>query len=213
MRRALAWIASLCLLAGLVVLGIGVYKAWDPFAGARQTAAQRALSHTWGNLPVLPVSTQGRTPVSCQDSQSVPVGTVFGLIQIPAFGPAWKFTIIQGTTLTQLATGPGHILGTVMPGQAGDMGIAAHDVTAGNPFLHLVNLTTGDKIIVTTARCVTTYQVYRPSYTVYYTDTAVLNAVGGKHTITLVTCTPVGVLYFVTHRTIVQGVEISSVPR
>ncbi len=93
------------------------------------------------------------------------------------------------------------------------MGIAAHDVTAGNPFLHLVDLRPGDKVVITTQDCVTTYGVNRNPYTVNYRDTAVLRPAGHERTITLVTCTPVGVLYFVPNRTIVQAAELSSVPR
>jgi sortase A len=138
---------------------------------------------------------------------------VFAIIQIPAFGPNWKFAVIQGTTLTQLASGPGHILGTALPSQAGDVGIAAHDVTAGNAFLHLDGLRTGDTIVITTKECVTTYRVYRQPYRVLYTDVGVLNPVGSKHTLTLVTCWPTNVLDFVIHRTIVQAEEIGSVRR
>ena len=214
---------------GLIIAGGGLllytgYKVGDPFAGARQHAAQEALTRSWGTLPALQgpaVATAKPTaaakpaaPALCVvPSQQIPVGQVFAFIQIPAFGPSWKFTLIQGTTLTQLATGPGHILGTALPSQAGDAGIGAHDVTAGNPFLHLASLGTGDTIVITTKQCVTTYRVYRQPYRVLYTDTAVLNPVGSKHTLTLVTCWPTGVLYFVEHRTIVQAAEISSVSR
>ena len=86
-------------------------------------------------------------------------------------------------------------------------------MTAGNPFLHLANLRTGDTVVVTTKECVTTYRVYREPYRVLYTDVSVLDTVGSKHTLTLVTCWPTEVLYFVTHRTIVQAAEISSVSR
>jgi sortase A len=213
--------------AGMIAVGAGLllytgYKVWDPFAGARQQAAQTALSRSWGGRPALsapPVAPVAATskptaPALCVGAQkNIPVGQVFAIIQIPAFGPAWKFTIIQGTTLAQLATGPGHILGTVLPGQAGDVGIGGHDVTAGNPFLHLSSLRTGDTVVITTQACVTTYRVYRAPYRVLYTDVGVLNPIGTKHTLTLVTCWPTDVLYFVPHRTIVQAEEISSVKR
>ena len=45
-----------------------------------------------------------------------------------------------------------------------------------------------------------------------YTDVAVLRPAGRKHTITLITCWPV-TLYFVPHRIVVPGVQVSSVPR
>lgn len=217
-------IAGFLIIAGLGLLLVTGYKVWDPFAGAREHAAQEALTQSWGSLPALqgPATATGKptatakpaTPALCViPSQQIPVGQVFAFIQIPAFGPSWKFTLIQGTTLTQLATGPGHILGTALPSQPGDTGIGAHDVTAGNPFLHLGSLGTGDKIVITTRQCVTTYRVYRQPYRVLYTDVAVLNPVAGQRTLTLVTCWPTGVLYFVTHRTIVQAEEISSVKR
>jgi LPXTG-site transpeptidase (sortase) family protein len=211
-------VAGCLILAGVAVLLVTGYKVWDPFAGAREQAAQEALTRSWGSLPALPGPAEATgkptaTSLCVIPSQQIPVGQVFAFIQIPAFGPSWKFTLIQGTTLTQLATGPGHILGTALPSQAGDAGIGAHDVTAGNPFLHLGSLGTGDTIVITTKQCVTTYRVYRQPYRVLYTDVSVLNPVGSKRTLTLVTCWPTGVLYFVTHRTIVQAAEISSVSR
>jgi sortase A len=229
-RRAVKLIAGCMIVVGASLLLYTGYKVWDPFAGARQHAAQEALTRSWGARPALPgpVTATAKPPAPAKPaatakpaapalcvvpSQNIPVGQVFATIQIPAFGPTWKFTVIQGTTLTQLATGPGHILGTALPSQAGDVGIGAHDVTAGNPFLHLDGLRTGNTIVITTKECVTTYRVYRQPYRVLYTDVGVLNPVGSEHTLTLVTCWPTDVLYFVTHRTIVQAAEISSVRR
>jgi LPXTG-site transpeptidase (sortase) family protein len=240
--RAVKLIAGCMIVVGAGLLLYTGYKVWDPFAGARQHAAQEALTRSWGARPALqgpvaatatrvapvkPATTakpaalarpatpaKPAAPALCVvPSQNIPVGQMFAFIQIPAFGPAWKFTVIQGTTLTQLATGPGHILGTALPSQAGDAGIAAHDVTAGNAFLHLDSLRTGDAIVITTKECVTTYRVYRQPYRVLYTDVGVLNPVGSEHTLTLVTCWPTNVLSFVTHRTIVQAAQISSVRR
>ena len=212
MRRILTWTASMLLVAALAVAGVGIYRAWDPLAGSRQHAAQEQLYKSWGSPPVLP----GRTSPAvrgCQIGSQPRVGEVFAIIQIPAFGKGWKFTVIEGTALPQLATGPGHIRGTAMPGAEGNVGIAAHDVTAGNPFLHLADLKPGDTVTITTKTCVTTYRVTRPSYRVLYTDVAVLRPTGREHTLTLITCWPVGVLYFVPHRTIVDAIEISSVRR
>ena len=132
--------------------------------------------------------------------------------RIPALGKDWKFTVIQGTDLPQLATGPGHVPGTALPGAEGNVGIAAHDVTAGNPFLHLASLKPGDTVTITTQHCVVTYTVTRLPYRVLYTDVGVLRPAGTKHTLTMITCWPVYVLYFVPHRTIVSAIETSSRP-
>jgi sortase A len=206
-RRA---IASICFLAAAGVLLWSGYRVWDPFAGARQHQAQIALAKSWG-APPGPQATAAAPCVARRGD--IPTGRVFAMIQIPAFGPGWKFTVVQGTALAQLATGPGHVVGTALPGQAGNVGIAAHDVTAGNPFLHLSSLRPRDMVIITTKECVTTYRVYRAPYRVLYTDVGVLRPVGTGHTLTLITCWPVEVLHFVKYRTIVQADEISSVRR
>jgi len=128
---------------------------------------------------------------------------------IPAFGSHWKFAVVEGTTLAQLALGPGHITGTSMPGGA-NFAVAAHDITAGNPFLGLKSLKAGDDIYVRTANCLYDYQVTGKPFVVPYTDVNVLKPIAGKRFITLVTCTPV-TLVFTPWRIIVHGALVSSV--
>jgi sortase (surface protein transpeptidase) len=53
--------------------------------------------------------------------------------------------------------------------------------------------------------------VTRLPYRVLYTDVGVLRPAGTEHTLTMITCWPVYVLYFVPHRTIVSAIEVSSV--
>ena len=67
----------------------------------------------------------------------VRTGQPFALLRIPALGRNWKFAVVEGASLAELSTGPGHLTGTQLPGQAGNFAVAAHDITAGNPFLHL----------------------------------------------------------------------------
>jgi sortase A len=217
--RIVAVLAAVLLVAGVAVTA---WQIFDPLAGERQAALQQQLQQEWAKpAAAVPSGTQGKLsltavkPVLCTDKPALhpALSQPFALMTIPAFGKGWKFAVVEGTTLTQLALGPGHITDTPFPGQQGNVGIAAHDVTAGNPFLHLVDLKPGNTVVITTRDCVTTYRVYRPSYTVLYTDIGVLKPVKREHTLTLITCTPVGVLYFVTHRTIVQAVEVSSVVR
>ena len=201
--------ARILVIAGVIVLGLGVYRVWDPLAGSRQHAAQQRLYQSWG----APRSLPGKSPAGpqgCQMTSRPRTGQVFAIIQIPALGKDWKFTVIEGTGLPQLATGPGHVPGTALPGAEGNVGIAAHDVTAGNPFLHLASLKPGDTVTITTQHCVVTYAVNRLPYRVLYTDVGVLRPVGTEHTLTMITCWPVYVLYFVPHRTVVSAIEISS---
>ncbi len=137
-------------------------------------------------------------------------GKPFALIRIPAFGRHWQFAIVEGTTLSQLALGPGHVRGTALPGQRGNFVVAAHDVTAGNPFLHLRTLRNPDKIYAYTRSRVYEYVVHSERV-VRYTDTRVEAPVPGhpgaaprRARITLITCTPV-TLAFTPWRIVVTG--------
>jgi sortase A len=208
-RKPIFLIALACILAGVTVLVMSAVRVLDPFAGSRQHAAQEQLHKTWAAQPG-PVLDAPRPAQGCQLAAQPSTGQVFAIIQIPALGKDWKFTVIEGTGLPQLATGPGHVPGTALPGAEGNVGIAAHDVTAGNPFLHLASLKPGDTVTITTQHCVVTYAVTRLPYRVLYTDVAVLRPAGTEHTLTMITCWPVYVLYFVPHRTIVSAIEVSS---
>lgn len=143
-------------------------------------------------------------------------GKPFAFIRVPRFGPSWRFAIVEGTGLAQLALGPGHVKGTALPGQTGNFAVAAHRVTAGNPFYHLNDLRPGDEVLIDTS--VVTY-VYRVTATelVLPDDTAVLDPVPGhphewphKKMITLITCDPP---WTGTHRIIVFGSLYAQMPR
>jgi hypothetical protein len=89
--------AKIMVAAGLVVVAVTAgaygYRAWDPFAGARQHAAQVALAKSWGTPTILPPAKATKPALCVVPQQNIPVGQVFATIQIPAFGPAWKFTV------------------------------------------------------------------------------------------------------------------------
>jgi sortase A len=141
-------------------------------------------------------------------------GQPFALIRVPAFGRNWQFAIVEGTALSQLALGPGHVAGTGLPGQPGNFVVAAHDVTAGNPFLHLRALRYPDKVYVYTRSRVYEYEV-RSERITRYTNVGVEYPVPGhpgvaphRSLITLITCTPV-TLEFTPWRIVVTGELIS----
>src|SRR6202043_1570314 len=75
-------------------------------------------------------------------------GTVVAEIQIPAIGV--NQYVVEGTTESDLSKGPGHYIGTAMPGQAGNVAIAGHRTTNGAPFNRLDELKLGGPIDITT---------------------------------------------------------------
>jgi sortase A len=115
-------------------------------------------------------------------------GTVVAEIQIPAIGVDQY--VVEGTTESDLSKGPGHYIGTAMPGQAGNVAIAGHRTTNGAPFNGLGRLVRGDRIILTTVFGHNlTYVVAGTPQAVSPSDVAVLNYFGDNR-ITLTTCNP-----------------------
>ncbi len=117
-----------------------------------------------------------------------PEGTVMAHLQIPKIG--LDEFVVSGTNEGDLAKGPGHYLGTAMPGQAGNVAIAGHRTTHGAPFNRLAELAIGDPFHPTAAnraeahlRCVGSSGAVSP------TDVTVLNNFGDDR-ITLTTCNP-----------------------
>jgi sortase A len=97
--------------------------------------------------------------------------------------------VVEGTDKPTLRRAAGHITGTGLPGQPGNVGIAAHRDTFFRP---LRNIQRDDVITLTTLRGEFHYRVVSTKIVSPY-DVAVLNP-DGNEILTLVTCYP---FYFV----------------
>jgi sortase A len=67
--------------------------------------------------------------------------------------------VVEGVKVEDLRNGPGHYRATVLPGQAGNSGIAGHRTTYGAPFNRIDELVPGDEINVRTVQGFFTYRV------------------------------------------------------
>ena len=111
-----------------------------------------------------------------------------GGISIPKLGV--DAPLLEGIRLTTLDNGPGHWPGTAMPGEVGNVVVAAHRTSHGGPFRNIDQLVAGDTVMFTTdageiAYLVTGTQVVNPDavWIVDPTDTP---------TATLFACHPPG---------------------
>jgi sortase A len=212
-RNVLRVFGELCLTLGAVMLLFVGYLIWG--TGIQASHAQHAfateLNRQW-RQPVYhaPILRPRRDPIRPF------LGRPFAFIEIPRFGRHWRFAIVEGTGLPQLALGPGHVPGTALPGRVGNFAIAAHRVTAGNPFYHLPSLTVGDVVIIDTRHNRYQYLVTK-TQEVLPTDVSILDPVPGHpHTrprrpmITLITCDPP---WTGTYRIIVFGRLARTQPR
>jgi sortase A len=116
-----------------------------------------------------------------------PANTAIGLLSIPAIG--LNDAIVEGVGEGELEQGPGHYPGTPLPGQTGNVAIAGHRTTYAHPFYDLDQLAPGNPIYILTTQGLFRYKV-TGTQVVAPTDTAVLESISNRATLTLTTCNP-----------------------
>jgi sortase A len=195
--RVIAWLESVLFVAGIACLGYYAYVAIE--ARLYQELENRELDIILSTAPTVPQS-----PGRVRPPQPLP-GSVIGRIEIPRLGVS---TIIRaGSDAKTLQLAVGHIPGTALPGEVGNIGLAGHRDTF---FRRLRNIRAADDIrLVTTSGTfvfkVNTLTVVSPK------DTWVLNPTRTP-TLTLVTCYPFTYIGSAPQRFIVHAVASASVP-
>ncbi len=188
-RERLLTVASWVRNIGAIIL---LFVAWQLWGTAiTQHHSQTALQHQFATEvhhgPVKPAPGFTLIPATTRIPDP-PQGTVMAHLQIPKI--SLDQYVVSGTAEGDLAKGPGHYLGTAMPGQAGNVAIAGHRTTHGAPFNRLAELAIGDPIYLTTSTGKTlTYIVSAVPAAVSPSDVTVLNNFGDDR-LTLTTCNP-----------------------
>lgn len=85
-------------------------------------------------------------------------GTPIALLSVPGAGLPAE-VLVEGTSPSDLRSGPGHLRTTPLPGQAGVSVIYGRSTTFGAPFAHLPGLKRGARITVTTGQGTFVYAV------------------------------------------------------
>lgn len=111
--------------------------------------------------------------------------------------------VVEGTSATVLRRAIGHIPGTALPGEGGNIGLSGHRDTYFRP---LENIRDGDVIKVTTPRGAFRYRVVS-RLVVNPLDTALLDP-GVEEILTLVTCYPFVYVGAAPERFIVRAVRL-----
>jgi len=122
-------------------------------------------------------------PASVNHSPPPASGGLLGRLDIPRLGIS--VIVVEGTGSKTLRRAAGHISGTALPGQRGNIGISGHRDTFFRP---LRNIRRDDVITVATLDGLYSYRVMSTTI-VSPSDVSVLNP-GGTETLTLVTCYP-----------------------
>jgi sortase A len=214
---------------GVVVLLFCVYelKITNLVTAREQDRLGDALRRSWAEPPPVPAAaasplpTPGAGPPGAPASPAavppvetapVPVtrGEGFAVLRIPRLGD-WNDdppVVVEGVGVGDLKKGPGHMPGTALPGELGNVVLSGHRTTYGAPFERVDELRPGDAVVVETRDSWFTYTV-RSSRIVSPSAVEVTWPVPGEagaapteHLLTLTTCHP---RYSARQRLIVQA--------
>jgi sortase A len=131
-RRALSVLSIVLALAGATMFAY-------PFATDLWSAKIQSRLRTQFNDPAFREAYQAR---------DIKVGKVLVRLTIPKLSV--DVQVVEGTTPAALKAGAGHYIGTPLPGEAGNVGIAGHRTTYGRPFNRLDEMRKGDKVYLYT---------------------------------------------------------------
>ncbi|MGP0031063.1 MAG: class E sortase [Acidimicrobiales bacterium] len=196
--RVLGIIGKVLIGAGVIILLFVVYQVWG--TAIQEGHTQNALRHTFvhdakakgsqlqkaleaaiaeDKLPTGP-------PVVAATTAQPAEGQPIGQIRIPVI--AINQIVVQGTATQDLRKGPGHYIGTPLPGQEGNAAIAGHRTTYGHPFYNLNEVQPGDPIVLITLQGIFVYDATKSQVVSPNDNTALANSAGAH--LTLTTCNP-----------------------
>jgi sortase A len=173
LRLALRWVQRVLFASAVAML------AWCGFVLGDAWVFQKQVRGQLERQFVAPISLKTPPPAVC--------GDLIGRIEITRLG--LSAMVIEGTDQKTLRRSVGHIPGTALPGQSGNIGFSGHRDTFFRP---LRNIRRNDVITVTTPFGEYCYRVVSTGI-VSPRDVAVLDP-GKTEILTLVTCYP---FYFV----------------
>jgi sortase A len=208
MKRLLRTSGTLLIVAGVLTLAwaVTVWRWQDPFTAAlnayeqRELAASfdRRLGETASARPADASPAAGRDAIERAASswrKTSERGDAVARIRIPRIG--LSAVVVNGTDHESLKRGPGHYLGSAMPGEGRLVYLAGHRTTYGAPFSRIDHLRKGDRIFLelpygTFEYAVTGHRIVAAS------QTEVLRSKGYEQ-LALQACHP---RFFATHRLI-----------
>jgi sortase A len=218
MRRLLRLLGSLLVAGGVLTL-LWVVLVWrweDPFTALYTHQQQSKLSHAYderlatfhphpagGDLAAV----ERRAAADARAyGRTLHRGDPVGRLRIGRIG--LNMVVVQGTDHETLKKGPGHYIGTGLPGEGHLIYVAGHRTTYLAPFAWINNIRVGDYIRFEVPYGAFTYRAVR-HYVVAENDVAVLQD-RGNELLRLQACHP---RFFATHRYIVDAKLVAVTPR
>lgn len=133
----------LALLVGWVFAYVYLFSAFEEGHAQHGIYAQLRTELAGGTAPM-------QAPIAA--------GAPVALLDVPAAGIR-DVVVVEGTTPEALQRGPGHVAGSVLPGQEGVSVLMGRALSYGAPFGHLADLAPGAPVTVTTGEGTFSYDV------------------------------------------------------
>jgi sortase A len=217
-RRTSRIFGSLLVIAGVLTLAwvVVVWRWEDPFTAIYTHFQQARLASAYekraGAFHAKPThgdlaSVQRQVAGEARAYQrTLKTGDPVGRLRIGRIG--LNMVVVQGTDHETLKKGPGHYLGSALPGEGKLIYVAGHRTTYLAPFAWINNIRVGDYITFEVPYGTFTYRVTR-HYIVADNTVAVLKDTGNE-ILRLQACHP---RFFATHRYIVDAKLVGVAPR
>jgi sortase A len=218
LRRLVRVLGTVMIVAGVLTLGwaVLVWQWQDPFTAAYTHWQQSKLSSQLDRkMAEFRPEARGKSLTAtrleiandaARYRKSLHPGDALGRITIGAIG--LKIVLVQGTDHDSLMKGPGHYLGSALPGQGKLIYVAGHRTTYLAPFSHIDTLKNGDYVTVDMPYGSFKYVVTRERI-VAANDISVLRS-PHYEVLILQACHP---RFFASHRYLVYARPVSVTPR
>src|SRR5438093_2385 len=220
MGRAARILGTLLLVAGLLGIAwtVTVWRWQDPVTALytryeqakldrsldRQIKAYR-LTHRRSESTVLREQ-RLVAAAAVAERRRTKAGQAIGRIIVPRMG--LNMVIVNGTDEESLKKGPGHYLGSALPGQGQMVYIAGHRTTYLAPFAKIDQLRKGDRVTVVMPYATFVYRV--SGYRIVPADDLSVLRSHGHEVLELQACHP---RFFATHRFIAFALPVEVIPR
>lgn len=180
-RDPLVWVGQIFAVVAIAIAGFIPYS-WvrENVVEAKATEQvqaneySREVEQLWQAQRAQPTDKPAEQPAPEGTNQSptneIDRGRAFAQLRIPAIGI--DYFVVEGVDMDSIKFGPGHDPATDMPGEVGNMVVAAHRDGKGSPFNDLEQLQPCDAIEVEDAENIYTYRVLPAADDVRYARVA-----------------------------------------
>jgi sortase A len=166
LARVLGTLGGWLIASGLIVLLFVAYQLWGTGIRAAQAqarledrfnervAAAQATTTTAAATSTTAAASTATSTTAATTTTAAPVvlpltaeGDELFRIEMPSIGE--NHIVVAGVKVEDLRKGPGHYPSSPLPGEVGNVAIAGHRTTWGQPFYDVDKLRQGDEIVLT----------------------------------------------------------------